>query len=109
MDLLMESGFMHWMSERISFTNWVKADFHETSRITLKFSASPREISARRGEFALRQLLFLGSIAASSLRSPKCGRQPSATTPYTPPPFLSSTIKWPKNPHPFGGIHSIPR
>ena len=29
-------------------------------RLTLKFSASPREISARRGEFALRQLLFLG-------------------------------------------------
>ena len=57
MDFLMESGFMHWMSERMSFTNWVKADFHETSRITLKFSASPREISARRGEFALRQLL----------------------------------------------------
>ena len=56
-----------------------------------------------------RQLLFLGSIAASSLRSPECGRQPYATTPYTPPPFLSSTIKWPKNPHPFGGIHSIPR
>ena len=41
MDFLMESGFMHWMSERMSFTNWVKADFHETSRITLKFSASP--------------------------------------------------------------------
>ena len=60
MDFLMESGFMHWMSERMSFTNWVKADFHETSRITLKFSASPRERSARRGEFALRQLLFPG-------------------------------------------------
>ena len=60
MDFLMESGFMQWMSERMSFTNWVKADFHETSRITLKFSAPPREISARRGEFALRQLLFLG-------------------------------------------------
>ena len=42
MDFLMESGFMHWMSERMSFTNWVKADFHETSRITLKFSAPPR-------------------------------------------------------------------
>lgn len=42
MDFLMESGFMHWMSERMYFTNWVKADFHETSRITLKFSASPR-------------------------------------------------------------------
>ena len=42
MDFLMESGFMHWMSERMSFTNWVKADFHETSRITLKFSALPR-------------------------------------------------------------------
>ena len=27
MDFLMESGFMHWMSERMSFTNWVKADF----------------------------------------------------------------------------------
>ena len=60
MDFLMESGFMHWMSERMSVTNWVKADFHETSRITLKFAAPPREISARRGEFALRQLLFLG-------------------------------------------------
>ena len=60
MDFLMESGFMHWMSERMSFTNWVKADLHETSRIALKFSATPREISARRGEFALRQLLFLG-------------------------------------------------
>ena len=42
MDFLMESGFMHWMSERMSFTNWVKADFHETSRITLKFSETPR-------------------------------------------------------------------
>ena len=42
MDFLMESGFMHWMSERMSFTDWVKADFHETSRITLKFSAPPR-------------------------------------------------------------------
>ena len=42
MDFLMESGFMHWMSERMSFTNWVKADFHETSRMTLKFSAPPR-------------------------------------------------------------------
>ena len=42
MDFLMESGFMHWMSERMSFTNWVKADFHETSRITLKFSVPPR-------------------------------------------------------------------
>ena len=42
MDFLMESGFMHWMSERMSSTNWVKADFHETSRITLKFSAPPR-------------------------------------------------------------------
>ena len=27
MDFLMESGFMHWMSERMSFTNWVKANF----------------------------------------------------------------------------------
>ena len=42
MDFPMESGFMLWMSERMSFTNWVKADFHETSRITLKFSAPPR-------------------------------------------------------------------
>ena len=42
MDFLMESGFMHWMSEKMSFTNWVKADFHETSRITLKFLESPR-------------------------------------------------------------------
>ena len=42
MDFLMESGFMHWMSERMSFTNWGKADFHETSRMTLKFSAPPR-------------------------------------------------------------------
>ena len=42
MDFLMESGFMHWMSERMSFTNWVKADFHDTSRMTLKFSATPR-------------------------------------------------------------------
>ena len=42
MDFLMESGFLHWMSERMSFTNWVKADFYETSRITLKFSAPPR-------------------------------------------------------------------
>ena len=25
MDFLMESGFMQWMSERMSFTNWVKA------------------------------------------------------------------------------------
>ena len=45
MDFLMESGFMHWMSERMSFTNWVKADLHETSRITLKFSAPPREVN----------------------------------------------------------------
>ena len=60
MDFLMESGFMHWMSERMSFTNWVKADFHETSRIALKFSASPREILARREVSALWQLLFLG-------------------------------------------------
>ena len=45
MDFLMESGFMHWMSERTSFTNWVKADLHETSRITLKFSAPSREIN----------------------------------------------------------------
>ena len=42
MDFLMESGLMHWMSERMSFTNWVKADFHELSRITLKFSAPLR-------------------------------------------------------------------
>ena len=42
MDFLMESGFMQWMSERMSFTNWVKADFHETFHITLKFSAPPR-------------------------------------------------------------------
>ena len=42
MDFLMESGLMHWMSERMSFTNWVKADFHEASLITLKFSAPPR-------------------------------------------------------------------
>ena len=42
MDFLMESGFMHWMSERMSFTNRVKADFHETSRITLKLSVPPR-------------------------------------------------------------------
>ena len=42
MDFLMESGFMHWMSERMSFTNWVKADFYETFLITLKFSATPR-------------------------------------------------------------------
>ena len=41
MDFLMESEFMHWMSERMSFTNWVKADFHETSHMTLKFSAPP--------------------------------------------------------------------
>ena len=66
MDFLMESGFMHWMSERMSFTTWVKANFHETSRITLKFSAPPREISARRGEFALRQLLFLGLHARNA-------------------------------------------
>ena len=46
MDFLMESGFMHWMSERMSFTNWVKADFHETSRITLRFSAPPRDAFA---------------------------------------------------------------
>ena len=55
MDFLMESGFMQWMSERMSFTNWVKADFHETSRITLKFSAPPplrlsaRDIGSARG------------------------------------------------------------
>ena len=42
MVFLMESGLMHWMSERMSFTNWMKADFHETSRTTLKFSAPPR-------------------------------------------------------------------
>ena len=47
MDFLMESGFMHWMSERMSFTNWVKADFHETSRMTLKFSAG--DIGSARG------------------------------------------------------------
>ena len=72
MDVLMESGFLHWMSERMSFTNWVKADFHETSRITLKFSAPPREISARRGEFALRQLLFLGYDNGKILKA-DCG------------------------------------
>ena len=35
MDFLMESGFMQWMSERISFTNWVKADFHGSSGINV--------------------------------------------------------------------------
>ena len=55
MDSQMKLKFMRLTTEEIRFTNWVKADFHETSRITLKFllaSASPREISARRGEFA---------------------------------------------------------
>ena len=46
MDFLMESGFMHWMSERMPFTNWVKADFHETSRITLEAIAKPAAASA---------------------------------------------------------------
>ena len=55
MDFLMESGFMQWMSERMSFTNWVKADFHETSRITLKFSAPPRlRVRYRLGARCLR-------------------------------------------------------
>ena len=94
MDFLMESGFMHWMSERMSFTNWVKADFHETSRITLKFSASPREISARRGEFALRQLLFLGSTSS-----------PRSICPSLPLHLSSFSLSCPSFRQPFPFLH----
>ena len=70
MDFLMESGFMQWMSERMSFTNWVKADFHETSRITLKFSAPPRDA------FAVELPHFL---TLPDQPPPKISESPSAT------------------------------
>ena len=42
MDSQMKLKFMRLTTEEIPFTNWVKADFHETPRITLKFSAPSR-------------------------------------------------------------------
>ena len=72
MDFLMESGFMQWMSERMSFTNWVKADFHETSRITLKFSAPPRILERYRlGARFLRcgNCLFQNEVLSASWAS----------------------------------------
>ena len=62
MDSQMKLKFMRLTTEEIPFTNWVKPDLYRTFDITLKISASPREILTRREVSALWQLLFLGLI-----------------------------------------------
>ena len=97
MDFLMESGFMHWMSERMSFTNWVKADFHETSCITLKFSApqrlrlSARDIGSARGvrvtatafSRVIDQLATLANLLTDDVHIRSCISHQAQEDPFT--------------------------